>query len=107
MSDIEDVKPRTLVAYGLPPVETPVWLAVFNLAFRPWFSRLWVVQEVVLATAATILSGEYQAELDEMASFCNYFRFASFMDDAARQHKFNLGSRSTDNGLSGFPVVSA
>ncbi|KAK3366207.1 hypothetical protein B0T24DRAFT_597941 [Lasiosphaeria ovina] len=39
-----------------------------------------------------------------MASFCNYFRFASFMDDAARQHKFNLGSRSTDNGLSGFPI---
>jgi Heterokaryon incompatibility protein (HET) len=34
---------------GLPDESDPLWPAIGNLLLRRWFSRLWIVQEVVLA----------------------------------------------------------
>lgn len=36
---------------------TSKWQAVFELMQRPWFSRRWVVQEIILARKATIYCG--------------------------------------------------
>lgn len=35
----------------------PSWIAIANLLARPWFSRLWVFQEIILAVAGSIMVG--------------------------------------------------
>jgi len=35
------------------------WVAIGDLLRRPWFSRLWVFQEIGLATKATVLAGGF------------------------------------------------
>ena len=42
---------------GLPPVWTRSWAALWSLLDRPWFSRVWVWQELIFAKACTMLCG--------------------------------------------------
>jgi hypothetical protein len=42
-----------------PPSDTPVWSAVRSLLQRPWFSRVWTFQEIVLAQKAYLYCGTY------------------------------------------------
>jgi hypothetical protein len=46
--------------------------ALLSLIIRPWFGRLWVVQEVVLSTRRIVLCGNHQAD---WGSFFNIFLF--------------------------------
>jgi hypothetical protein len=43
--------------YGLPDKECVIWRAMNRFFFRPWFQRLWVYQEIILAKELTILCG--------------------------------------------------
>ena len=47
----------------LGSADSPGWLAWRKLFGRPWFSRLWVFQEVVLSQTALIVCGEHSAFL--------------------------------------------
>ncbi|KAM0426045.1 hypothetical protein ACHAPT_008676 [Fusarium lateritium] len=38
--------------------ESPVWSEALKLYHRPWFERLWVVQEIALAQRATVIWGK-------------------------------------------------
>lgn len=40
---------------GLPDKECVIWRAMNRFFFRPWFQRLWVYQEIILAKELTIL----------------------------------------------------
>src|SRR5271156_4909344 len=31
--------------YGLPPIESPCWGALYDLFSQPWFQRVWIMQE--------------------------------------------------------------
>ena len=46
-----------LEEHGLPDKECVVWRALNRFFFRPWFQRLWVYQEIILAKELTILCG--------------------------------------------------
>jgi len=46
-------------AIQYPPSEAPIWLAVRSLLLRPWFSRVWTFQEIVLAQEAILYCGAY------------------------------------------------
>ena len=46
-----------LPSMGIPNQEDPVWPAVFKIFGRPWFRRLWVIQEAVLAINMILLCG--------------------------------------------------
>lgn len=35
--------------YGVPPLDDPGWVVLYNLLLTPWSSRVWVVQEVATA----------------------------------------------------------
>ncbi|KAI1410259.1 hypothetical protein F5Y13DRAFT_168033 [Hypoxylon sp. FL1857] len=43
---------RVLEDYGLPDVVDESWKSIRDLVERPWFSRTWIIQEVVLAQRA-------------------------------------------------------
>jgi hypothetical protein len=43
--------------YGLPGTNSTKWIALSRLFLRPYFRRIWVIQEVVRATRALVVCG--------------------------------------------------
>ena len=46
--------------------DSPDWVALRNLLERPWFSRLWVIQEMVLSAETILACGNETARWDEL-----------------------------------------
>lgn len=69
-----------LVTHDLPEIHHADWRAVDKLYWRPWFSRIWIIQEITLAKNATILVGK-----DEISR-------ADFLSATALIYQSNLGS---------------
>ncbi|KAH7345819.1 heterokaryon incompatibility protein-domain-containing protein [Pyrenochaeta sp. MPI-SDFR-AT-0127] len=44
--------------HGLPPYRDPCWKALGRLMNRPWFQRVWTVQEAVFARKSTVFCGD-------------------------------------------------
>ena len=49
-----------LLSAGLPHPQDPAWDAMKSLFERPWFSRMWIIQEVVLGPDALVMLGGYR-----------------------------------------------
>lgn len=62
--DITIISPKVL-SLGLPPVDDPVWQCLAVLLSRPWFYRVWIIQEVVLAKSAMLHWGSSTLAWDE------------------------------------------
>ncbi|RFU34714.1 hypothetical protein B7463_g1603, partial [Scytalidium lignicola] len=54
--------------HGLPLQGNPLWRHLLTFWQRPWFRRLWVVQEFVLAKDVYMLCGELQVHWKSLAS---------------------------------------
>ena len=52
-----------------PPLNAKEWLAVSALLSRPWFGRMWVLQEYTLALSATVVCGKDMMSWEELSSF--------------------------------------
>jgi hypothetical protein len=52
-----------------PPLEAPVWSAVRSLLQRPWFSRVWTFQEIVLAQKAVLHCGANMMTWQRLEAF--------------------------------------
>ena len=48
-----------LSSAGLPHPQHPAWEALQSLFSRPWFRRMWIIQEVVLSQDVAVILGEY------------------------------------------------
>lgn len=58
------VTPRRLASedfekYGLPPIEDLAWKTLAKLFCHPWFERVWIAQEYILARELTFLYGNH------------------------------------------------
>jgi hypothetical protein len=51
---------------GVPPVNDSVWWSIQSLFEREWFSRVWIIQEVVLAKELKFLCGNYELDWDDI-----------------------------------------
>jgi Heterokaryon incompatibility protein (HET) len=78
-----------LARLGLPPWKHPVWCALGRLIVRPWFERLWVVQEVVLAQEVYLICGMNYTNFEPLAGLLRAMRitridgiFASCLDES-------------------------
>ena len=49
-----------LLSAGLPHPQHPAWEAMKSLFSRPWFSRMWIIQEVVLSPDVVVMLGGNQ-----------------------------------------------
>ncbi len=47
---------------GLPGHNDPGWRSVFEILHRPYFSRIWIVQEFLLARRCTVLLGPHSID---------------------------------------------
>ncbi|KAK5659658.1 hypothetical protein OQA88_866 [Cercophora sp. LCS_1] len=48
------------------PEESAVWDSINSFFSRPWFQRVWVVQELVLATEVQVICGDKKASWDQI-----------------------------------------
>jgi len=46
------------------------WIAFVYLFNRPWFSRIWVIQEIVMSKTAIVICGKYSISWDELYDAC-------------------------------------
>jgi hypothetical protein len=49
-----------MVRHGLPPVEDHLWASFRAFVSRPWFSRIWIVQEAVVAKNLHFVCGTWR-----------------------------------------------
>jgi hypothetical protein len=59
-------------------LKTQITLEVYDvfskLMLRPWFFRVWVIQEVVIAASAEVLCGSQRASWGTLASMIGFFK---------------------------------
>ena len=48
-----------LSSTGIPPPTDPAWEAMQSLFSRPWFSRMWIIQEVVMSSNVVAMLGHF------------------------------------------------
>ncbi|KAJ2982115.1 hypothetical protein NQ176_g1597 [Zarea fungicola] len=67
------ISPDKLSTYGLPNVSSNLWGQYLDLYERKWFSRGWVIQEVVLAKRAVAHWGSLKIPFDVVLSGSRIF----------------------------------
>ncbi|KAI9739961.1 MAG: hypothetical protein M1818_005017 [Claussenomyces sp. TS43310] len=69
--DFQQVGPddRTSPGYGLPETGADDWIALIRLFQRPYFTRTWVIQEVVMASNALLACGHFEVEWELLRDF--------------------------------------
>jgi len=70
----------TLAAYELPTRGSGPWISVSKLLQRPWFQRLWTLQEIVLAKRASIWCGRHGIDWQELEVLMAYLYRLSALD---------------------------
>jgi hypothetical protein len=66
----QEVSPKEFERLLLPKPEAQEWREVKQLFRRPWFTRLWVIQEVVLSINPYVKCGKVEALWDDFAAWC-------------------------------------
>ncbi|KAL8414361.1 hypothetical protein RB594_005550 [Gaeumannomyces avenae] len=82
-----------LAALGLPAWTAPDWKALDALFWRPWFTRIWVVQEICLAWSAAVYCGADEMAWRDLALAARYFEVRNMARhvsiDAVNMHSMN------------------
>jgi len=55
----QELPPNKYKELGLPPPRDSAWESLRFLLSRDWFSRVWIIQEVILATSAEVICGQW------------------------------------------------
>lgn len=70
--------------------------ALQSLYDRPWFSRLWVIQEAALAPRNVCLWGEYQLPLFNLLRAAVWYRYKNYRFEIIRDKSFVKAARFYD-----------
>ncbi|PVH69089.1 hypothetical protein DL98DRAFT_626637 [Cadophora sp. DSE1049] len=54
--------PEEWAGLSTPRPENPIWLEIKKLFSRPWFRRVWIIQEAVVPPEVRILCGKYEVD---------------------------------------------
>jgi hypothetical protein len=66
---------ENLERYGIRPMSDPAWTALTTLLSRPWFRRIWIVQEAVLGRQVTVSCGTKSVPWDVLTTLLlDHFR---------------------------------
>jgi hypothetical protein len=72
----DDPEPGSLLTYGRSDALVE---ALYNLFRRPWFGRVWVIQEVAFARKATVICGTRIFDWSALTNFRNIGRLRSWI----------------------------
>jgi hypothetical protein len=76
---------QRIARHKIPAADVPKWKAIKNLQLRPWFFRLWTLQEIVLSKAPLIICGN---------TFISWESFS-----ALNQNRFLAQQNTTDKAV--------
>jgi hypothetical protein len=65
------VSETALANYGLPDGSDKVWKAFRAFWSRPWFRRVWIMQEFLLAEYVAIICGKWEKDWEIFLDACN------------------------------------
>ena len=74
----------------LPPATDPVWQAVKQFLDRPWFSRMWTFQEVVMSKKCMVWCGEFYMNWDLFQNACVGIDRAGYHQSAGIQENVTI-----------------
>ncbi|KAF4633399.1 hypothetical protein G7Y89_g4718 [Cudoniella acicularis] len=69
-----NIGPESFSTAGLPKMGDPDWVALVKLFQRPWFRRIWVVQEAAMACESTVVCGSYSVKWDHISNVARSVR---------------------------------
>ncbi|KAK1671000.1 heterokaryon incompatibility protein-domain-containing protein [Colletotrichum godetiae] len=65
-----EVNPEDFERLCLPPPNSEIWEALWDFLARPWFSRLWIIQEVILSHDPWVVCGNDMTTWDVLSLAC-------------------------------------
>lgn len=65
--DLDDEVPDLYTKFGLPFIRSARWTAFAQLFARPYFRRMWVVQEVALGSKVIVYCGSHSVNWEDLA----------------------------------------
>ncbi|KAF3020158.1 hypothetical protein E8E14_009450 [Neopestalotiopsis sp. 37M] len=93
-SEAIDINPKEFERLQLPREDSTQWRDLKNLLKRPWFSRLWIIQEVILSRSPWVLCGDHHVHWSVIENGCHQLQ-TSGISNWLRQKRF--ASDSDDN----------
>lgn len=69
-SNIKDDSEYVLPMSALPIARSEGWEALKRIFDRPWFRRVWVVQETAMAAQARVICGSFAVSWEDLARAC-------------------------------------
>ena len=82
-----------------PPYDNASWDGVTELFHKPWFSRMWTMQEIVVASDVSVLCGDQEIQWQRLISATTLIGIHN------RQQGTNAASRSRMIDLCGYNMV--
>ncbi|KAI1840931.1 hypothetical protein JX266_012867 [Neoarthrinium moseri] len=64
------ISPEDFERLGLPQADSESWKALWSLLGRSWFSRLWIIQEVILSTSPWAMCGYDCISWSKLSTSC-------------------------------------
>ncbi|KAH4303439.1 hypothetical protein HBH64_074190 [Parastagonospora nodorum] len=73
--------------YGFPNSDAPEWDTIRQFFTNAWFERVWVVQEAVLASKATVLIGDWEIEWAAIGEAAVWFQSEGYAMPAVLRYQ--------------------
>jgi Heterokaryon incompatibility protein (HET) len=90
--------------YGIPHWTSTAYLAICRLVSRPWFSRVWIIQEISLATNAVVYCGSWNMPWGLLLEVIEFVQeigqsFFSKLLDAESMHNLQWSRARVTHGV--------
>ncbi|KAF0319297.1 heterokaryon incompatibility protein [Colletotrichum asianum] len=66
----DDIDPKEFERMRLPEPKSKDWSALWDLLSRPWFTRVWIIQEVILSRDPWVACGDSLITWENLSSGC-------------------------------------
>lgn len=66
----DDIDPKEFNRIGLPKPDSQAWHALWKLLSRKWFTRVWIIQEVILSRDPWVACGDSLITWEDLSSGC-------------------------------------
>ena len=80
--DLHSVNFKTTDQLGLPDTENKQWKSMAKILYRPYFFRIWIVQEIIAATRCIIQCGTHTIDRASIFAIGVIFENFHFVNDA-------------------------
>ncbi|KAJ9139366.1 hypothetical protein NKR23_g7894 [Pleurostoma richardsiae] len=69
------IDPNFVLEFTGTTIDSPLWVALRSLMKRPWFRRIWVYQEAVLAGNLVLMWGPFQMDFQHVAPVIHWLMY--------------------------------